>query len=379
MSNSKGKVLYVDDEVANLTAFRYSFEDRFELITVSTGEEALAELARGGVGVLLADQRMPAMSGSELCAVARERYPEVVRIIVTAYSDINAAVSAINSGHVSRYLIKPWREEELAEILTAALEAWQLGVLTHDLQTRLLRQEQQTATTYLLGRVLHELANPVAALHNNLEWIAATAANLGVKLRPVVDAKSAEELSEVATATREALMSTDELVKRIKRFREGGLLAGRRSDVKTDLRRAVELAEAMVRSEVRKRAKLQLELGAVPPVAADVSQLSQVLVNLIINATEAIPPGSPDEHKVMVRTRVDNERAVLEVEDTGSGIDAVHLPQVFDPFFTTKSKDVVRGLGLAVVKETVTALGGEIKVASVVGRGTTFTVWLPLA
>src|SRR6185369_10165580 len=106
---------------------RYSFEDHFDIITIETGEEALAIMDREPIGVLLADQRMPRMSGSDLCALAKNKHPEVVRIIVSAYSDITAAVAAINNGQVNRYLIKPWREEELAEILTAALEAWQLG------------------------------------------------------------------------------------------------------------------------------------------------------------------------------------------------------------------------------------------------------------
>ncbi|MFT3836827.1 MAG: hybrid sensor histidine kinase/response regulator [Myxococcaceae bacterium] len=375
----KGKVLYVDDEAANLSAFRYSFEDRFEIITVETGEEALAIMDREPIGVLLADQRMPRMSGSDLCALAKNKHPEVVRIIVSAYSDITAAVAAINNGQVNRYLIKPWREEELAEILTAALEAWQLGMLTRDLQTRLLKQEQQAATTYLLGRVLHELSNPMASLLTNLEWIDATMEDAGKKLGVSQSASMQDTLKELTLATHEAHLAAAEVVKRIQRFREGDTPVRRNAKARTDLKRAVELAAAMVRPEARHKAKLILELGDVPPVQADVSHLSQVLVNLMVNACEAIPAGQAEHHKVVVRTRVDNEKAIVEVEDTGSGIAEIHLPQVFDPFFTTKSKDVARGLGLAVVKETVESLGGEIRVTSAVGRGTCFTVTLPLA
>jgi len=70
------KVLYVDDEPANLTSFKYCFDDRFDVITAGGAEEALALLAAGPVAILLADQRMPGMSGAELCRVAREKHPD---------------------------------------------------------------------------------------------------------------------------------------------------------------------------------------------------------------------------------------------------------------------------------------------------------------
>src|ERR1700742_2227548 len=124
------------------------------------------------VAVLLADQRMPEVSGVELCRITREKHPDVVRVIVTAYSHVTAAVAAINAGQVSRYLFKPWREEQMAEVLRAGIEAYRLGVMTRELQVRLLQSEQQSTTTYLLGRVLHELANPAATINANVEWIA---------------------------------------------------------------------------------------------------------------------------------------------------------------------------------------------------------------
>ena len=92
------KILYVDDEPANLTTFRYCFDEQFEVLTASGAEEALGILARNPVAVLLADQRMPEMSGAELCQIVRERHPDVVRMILTAYADITAAVAAINAG-----------------------------------------------------------------------------------------------------------------------------------------------------------------------------------------------------------------------------------------------------------------------------------------
>ena len=91
-------VLFVDDEPQNLVVFRYAMEDNFSVLTASSGADALRVLEQREIGVLLADQRMPGMSGSELCARAREIQPDAVRIIITAYADIHAAINAINQG-----------------------------------------------------------------------------------------------------------------------------------------------------------------------------------------------------------------------------------------------------------------------------------------
>src|SRR5438477_12867701 len=105
-------VLYVDDEPQNLATFRYVLEDRFTVLTAGDGREAVELLEREDVAVLVCDQRMPYMTGVEVCRRASEIKPDVVRIIMTAYADLQAAVDAINQGQVLRYLSKPWRNDE---------------------------------------------------------------------------------------------------------------------------------------------------------------------------------------------------------------------------------------------------------------------------
>src|SRR4051794_538709 len=91
-------ILYVDDDPTNLQGMQYLLEDRFTLVTAATGEEALRILAEQDIAVLIADMPMPGMNGAEVCTRAREIKPDVVRMIVTAYSDLHAAVDAINRG-----------------------------------------------------------------------------------------------------------------------------------------------------------------------------------------------------------------------------------------------------------------------------------------
>lgn len=368
------KILYVDDEAANLTSFKYCFDELFDVVTAASGDEALLRLGQEPMAVLLADQRMPGMSGVELCRLVRERHPDVVRVIVTAYSDVTAAVAAINAGQVSRYLFKPWREEQMAEVLRAAIEAHQLGVMTRELQVRLLQSEQQSTTTYLLGRVLHELANPAATVNTNAEWIADSLTGLSrraAELPPDLGAL----VADVLVAARETAMASRELVGRIERFRRGDSPAQPRSS--TDLKRAVDAALAIVEREIRQRAELTIDIEDVAPVAAEATQISQIVVNLLMNAVESLERDR--ERRVSIRVFAESDRAVLQVEDSGSGIAPELLPRVFEPFVSTKTQDVARGFGLAVVHELAQTLGGEVGVTSELGRGTTFTVRLPFA
>jgi two-component system response regulator PhcR len=371
------RVLYVDDEAANLTSFKYCFDDRFDVVTAASAEEAMRVLAAGPVALLLTDQRMPGMTGAELCQQARERYPDVVRIIITAYADVTAAVAAINAGQVSRYLFKPWREEQMAEVLRAGIEAHQLGVMTRELQVRLLQSEQQSTATYLLGRVLHELANPAATVHTNVEWLSDSLTGLG-RRADELPGELGSTVQELETAARETASASRELVARIDRFRRGDSPAAPAAS--TDLKRAVGAALQIVAREVRERAQLSTELNELAPVAAEATQVSRIVINLIMNALDSFDEARPPaERRVGVRLFGDGERAVLEVEDNGPGLSAERLARVFEPFVATRGDDVARGFGLALVRELVLTLGGEVRAASEPGAGARFTVRLPFA
>jgi two-component system, NtrC family, sensor kinase len=370
-------ILYVDDESPNLLTFSYLFAERFDIVTVGSGAEALAVMERRPVAVLLADQRMPAMTGVELCAAARERFPSVVRMIVTGYSDIGAAVGAINSGQVSRYILKPWREEELAEILNAAIEAHELGVMVRDVQARMLKSEQQATSSFLLGRALHELSQPLEVALVGSGYVADCLGNLQRTLTAVPNAQR-EMLEDVRAAAQETAAAVRQAAERLHRFRAGEAPVAR-GDIATDLNRAVEAALAILGQELRRQGGVQVQLGTVPPVAVDATELSQIIMNLLTNAAEAVAGAPPEARSIIVRTRARPNRAVVEVEDTGPGIAPDLLPRIFEPFVSTKSDDVERGFGLAIVHDLVQRLEGDIRVRSELGRGSCFTVELPVA
>lgn len=121
----KTVVLYVDDERNNRLVLRHSLSADFEVLLASSGSEALEVLARQPVQILLADYRMPGMTGVELATTVRARHPGVFRLVVTAYAEEEAISRAVAEGTIQRLLTKPWRTELLCEALRLAAGAAQ--------------------------------------------------------------------------------------------------------------------------------------------------------------------------------------------------------------------------------------------------------------
>ncbi|MBK8338510.1 MAG: response regulator [Flavobacteriales bacterium] len=114
------RVLFVDDDAGNRQAFHAAFRKEFDVMTASGMEEAWHFLTNRGVDVLITDQRMPGTPGSELLRLVRERFPQVRRMLVTGYSDLQALADAINQGGVTNYIAKPWDPDEVRQLVGAA-------------------------------------------------------------------------------------------------------------------------------------------------------------------------------------------------------------------------------------------------------------------
>jgi two-component system, probable response regulator PhcQ len=117
-------VLFVDDEEQSRKYFRMAFEEDFQVLTAASVEEAWSVFAPGGppVGVLVTDQRMPQQSGTELLARVRRERPDVIRVLTTAYADLDAVIEAVNTGAIYRYVVKPWDIRDLRNTLRQAME-----------------------------------------------------------------------------------------------------------------------------------------------------------------------------------------------------------------------------------------------------------------
>ncbi len=150
--------------------------------------------------------------------------------------------------------------------------------------------------------------------------------------------------------------------------------------VPTDLRYSIECAINMAHNEIKYRARLVKDFAELlPPVMASDGRLSQVFLNLLINASHAVDKGSSENNEIRIRTWVEGRDVLTEVSDTGKGIPPEVSHRIFEPFFTTKDVGVGSGLGLAICKNIVTDLGGEISFESEIGKGTTFRIRLQAA
>jgi len=133
----KYPILVVDDESDNLDAFRFNFGRTFKLLLAGSGEEALALARQHDVAVIVTDQRMPKITGLDLLKEARTLRPDAVGIIVTAFTDVDVLIEAINLGRIYRYVTKPWDSKELRGVLTHAVERYALVRENRRLQEQL--------------------------------------------------------------------------------------------------------------------------------------------------------------------------------------------------------------------------------------------------
>lgn len=146
-----------------------------------------------------------------------------------------------------------------------------------------------------------------------------------------------------------------------------------------DVRAVVDGALRVCGNELRHRATVVREFRDVPRVMGSPTQLGQVFLNLLVNAAQALPAGQADAHEILVRVFQEGDQHVaVEVRDSGAGISSEHLDRIFEPFFTTRPLGEGRGMGLAVAHGIVQDHGGDIRVQSRVGDGSTFKVCLPI-
>ena len=252
-----------------------------------------------------------------------------------------------------------------------------ISVVTRDISSRkqLERQlaisDRMVSIGTLAAGVAHEINNPLAAVVANLELIQEDLDSI---------AEHGDSPTTVATL-RDNLVDACDGADRIRNIVRDLKLFSRPDEQRrdaVDVYKVLESSARMAWNEIRHRAQLVKDFRAVPRVWGNDARLGQVFLNLIVNAAHAIPEGNAAANQIRLVTFTDDVgMAVVEVHDTGRGIEPDHLPQLFEPFFTTKPVGVGTGLGLPICQRIVHELGGNITVVSEVGLGTVFRVRLP--
>ncbi len=377
-----GGVLLVDDEDLNLRALRSFLEDRWQVHVASSGAAGLEVAEKVPLDVVIADHRMPGMTGVEMLEELRRRRPDVAGIVLTAFADMQALESAINRASVFRFLRKP---SQPAEIVLAIEQATalvsqrrtieklvqllahrgdELRVSLEELQAQqqmLLHLERLGTVGRLTAGVTHDLRNVMVAFRA-AEWELASTPQLPQGLREIVTLG----LAGVENMLR-SLQALHEFV------RTGSLAV--------DLQ---EIDPALVVTESLTIAKMDPAFKShvvsadvsrdLPRIRADHQKLMQVLVNLVRNALHATRP----EQAVRVSARARPEGGVeIAVEDEGPGVPREIRARLFQPFASGKGDEGL-GLGLYMARLIVMSHRGTIELVDT-PRGARFVVTLPPA
>jgi signal transduction histidine kinase len=379
------RVLIVDDE----EDLRYVYTrqlrgDGYLLDTAVDGEEAIEKIRTNEYAVILTDMRMPRKDGLAVIAAAREHLPDAEIIVLTGHGSLENALQAFKAGNIFEYLLKPLDDiGVLNTVVARAMERRNLRKHNRELfeqlqrayeelrqkSEMLIQNEKMSAIGVLAAGVAHELNNPLTAVVGFAQMIAEK-----LKANPPTNWGDTEYAR--------ALQALENLVQGAHRARDivGSLLRFARAtkpdartlvDINQTLRDAFVFTEhLLLRHGIMLEKRLALEL---PPVWGNAARLQHVFTNLLINAQQATPSGGTVR---VITERADEPKGVwVHVEDTGEGIPPEALEQIFEPFYTRKEHGT--GLGLSIAKQIIEEHGGEIRVASELGKGARFSVFLP--
>lgn len=260
----------------------------------------------------------------------------------------------------------------------------------------LLQQEKLASIGQLAAGVAHEINNPIAYIQSNLQALERymqSIAEVIQKIRRLPDLTSSEDEESVLADLKQTVSNADlefilddikqllpqslEGVVRIRKIVNDLKGFSRADESKreiVDIHDCIEAALNIVWNELKYHVTLNRRYGELPRIDCYPQQLTQVFMNLLINAGQAIP----ERGEITIRTVYENERLILRFIDTGTGIPAELLPSIFDPFFTTKEVGKGTGLGLNIAYRIIEKHKGVIRVESKVGAGTEFIIELPL-
>jgi len=356
------KVLVIDDEeIARISCQRVLKREGIEVTLAGSGREGLDILMRERHDLVLVDLKMPEMEGVEVARRIRDYDPNIVTIIITGYATIESAVAVMKEGAYD-YLPKPFTPDELIIVVRRGLEKRRL-----DQESRALREEKEAMERNFITMVTHQLRSPLAAIYQYIE----------VLLSDIGGERSGMQ-QEMLERIRERLNGLLELINDwldLSRIQAGEIVHRLQS---VPMSQCVDAALAGLELAAQeKQVKIITNIPSdLPLVQVDPDTFREVLSNLIANAIKYNRP----QGEVYIRALEDGDRVVVEVEDTGLGVDDKEIPFIFDQFYRSKAKEIREqqgtGVGLAIVQKIVRAHGGKIEVRSERGKGSTFSVYL---
>jgi signal transduction histidine kinase len=375
------RVLVVDDELGNVMVIEALLETEFDVFTADSGLEALEVIRREGpMDLVVSDQRMPHMTGVELLSRIAQDSPETIRIILTAYTDVEPIVAAVNHGAVYRFLLKPWEPSALRTAVRDGLALRSARQLKRDALARLAVQRAEYRATLVEQERAQNLliaADRFATLGKVTSGITHDINNQLSAMLFLTDAlrsgEQPERLREAAGQATETLESLFLMLQDVNSFArmEGLEIARSRVDTQTFLRETLSLFHLEPHG-----AGVRVDCNQTEPspetLHADGSRLRQAVLALLRNAATAVR-GRGGQISLSI-TESDGGCCVT-VQDDGIGMDDATRARCTEPFFSAFDPPGP-GLGLGIVALVAEAHGGTLDIESAPGAGTTVRLHL---
>ncbi len=374
-------ILYVDDEEMSLKYFSRAFQSKFRILSAANASDGyrLLEQHRDEIGLLMTDQRMPGEKGVQFLERARQLHPRAIRILTTAYSDLDVAIEAVNSGAIYKYVTKPWDVPHLEMTLKRALEFFMVQrerdlLLKEKLSVlqRMMITDRVLSLGILAARLGHYVRNSLVAVRTFLDLAPERLWEEKVDAEQIRNPNFWKDFYEQAQAQ----------IRRISELLTDLVAATE----KTDSPRLQELKlDDIVAETVEKLKDRLLEKGVtvvnkiprdLPPLVVEREKFQRLFDLLIKDEIISLSAGS---HVFLSACPCAGEEPGVEVEirDDGSGLPQEALRSVFDPFFVRIDDHQEFGINLMACYFIVYHHGGSIDVRNREGEGVTFKLMFP--
>ncbi|MEX2594476.1 MAG: hybrid sensor histidine kinase/response regulator [Anditalea sp.] len=352
-------LLYIDDEDNNLSSFKASLRRDFKVYTAINGAEGLKMAQEIEFHVVIADQRMPGMTGVEFFEKLVKVNPDPIRILLTGYSDIASVIDAINKGEVYRFIDKPWNIEQIKHSINNAADIY---FTRRDLKEKneKLRKVNSEMNKFVYS-LSHDLRGPLMSI-SGVSKLAKTEFNDPVVLEYF-------EMIDFAT------VKLDDFIYKMLDFYRSTKIDNKVVPINFEDILEKQLTEYKVKG-LFDDIDLGIQVDQKEDFYSDDAKIRVILNNLISNAHK-FQKEDEIHKKIDLAILVSNGVTLIKITDNGIGIEEKHQKDVFNLFHRATQKNVGSGLGLYMVKESVNQINGKIELKSKINEGTVIEVLLP--
>lgn len=379
----KFAILYVDDEERSLTNFARAFGGQFRILTAASAQAGfkLLEQHIDEIGLLMTDQRMPGEKGVWLLERARKARPRILRVLVTAYADMDAAIAAVNSGSIYKYVTKPWDPPQLEVTLRQGLEFFMVQVERDEL----LHEKMSVLRNMMIADRVVSLGLIAAGLsHNIRNSLVAVKTFLDLAPKKMIEERAGTNGLRNPDFWKDYHQNVQTQIEKINCLLKDLSTASESSHHpfadEVSLLHAVEKArETHVEQLASRRIEIDNQIpDSLPSLHVDKPKFIRLFELLLKQELDTLPSGSRITLTAELQTKKNKQEILFTLSDNGPGLPQDALRAVFDPFVVRGPVHSEYGVHLMACFFIVHHHGGKIDARSEQGHGTTFTIRMPL-